>query len=101
MVEAMRSMYREKDVCAFCYEEFSDVSEKCRRVEWSRTYAALEHMRVLDRPTTLGGLLLGAHMNTNPDYVRVVVALARAEGLSLCNYCHTRVTVSRDAAEAL
>lgn len=90
-----RSLFEERydslPHCAFCGGPFGE-SQKDRSVPRKETLGALESPMCLS---------VWNMLDRDPTLLRVIASLANGGERSLCNYCHTRVTVSRDAAEAL
>jgi len=77
--------------CAFCKEQFYD-HPKCTRVAREATLRSLESAMCLS---------VWNMFQRDPTLLQVIASLSGGPHRCLCNYCHTRVTVSRDAAEAL
>ncbi len=71
------------DQCVFC----------------SNYFASYDKGKIIPRELSIAAMKEGAADNINAS-----IALRRLEentDRSLCNYCHTRISVSREAAEAL
>lgn len=79
--------------CAFCAVGFDD-TPRSKRIERSVSIASVGEGRM---NTTLSEML----SQHGDKALEVLATLAASPSNALCNYCHTRASISREAAEAL